>query len=332
MKKNILIIGGGSIGERHVVCFLATGRAEVSLCEISEEVRNRVASAHNLAASFASLDEAIASKPDAAVICAPAHVHMSIASQLVAAGIAVLIEKPLSTSVDDAATFTAQVESSGLESGVAFVYRANPVLQDMHRAIVEGNEFGKILQISVVAGQHFPFYRPAYREIYFTKHETGGGLIQDMFPHLLNAVEWFAGPMSRVIADADHLALEGIEVEDSLTVIGRHGDAMASYSMNLHQAANETTILIVCEKGTAKFEYTKSHWLATMSPEDEFSVQVKIEMERNDLFTNQANAFLDQLESGTEALCSVAEALTTLKTTLAVLQSSRNGGERIDLS
>ncbi len=331
MKKNILIIGGGSIGERHVVCFLATGRAEVSLCEISDEVRERVASAHNLSASFASLDEAIAVKPDAAVICAPAHVHMPIASQLIEAGIPVLIEKPLSTSYDDAAEFTRQLAKSGLAAGIAFVYRSHPALQDMHRAIVEKGEFGKVLQISVVAGQHFPFYRPAYREIYFTKHETGGGLIQDMFPHLLNAVEWFAGPMTWVAADADCLALEGIEVEGSLTVIGRHGNAMASYSMNLHQAANETTILIVCEKGTAKFEYTKSHWVATMSPEDEFSVRAEFELERNDMFTNQANAFLDQIEEKSDALCTVEESLSTLKTTLAVLRSSSLGGERIDL-
>jgi len=331
MKKKILVIGGGSIGARHVECFLGTGRAAVSLCEISDEVRARVASSHDLSATFASLDAAIASGPDAAVICAPAHVHMSIASQLVECGIPVLIEKPLSTSFDEASRFTRQLNRSGLASGVAFVYRSHPALQDMRRAIVENGEFGEVLQISVVAGQHFPFYRPAYREIYFTRHETGGGLIQDMFPHLLNAVEWFAGPMSWVAADADHLALEGIEVEDSLTVIGRHGRAMASYSMNLHQAANETIILMVCEKGTAKFEYGKNHWLATLSPEDEFSVRAKFDLERNDLFTNQANSFLDQQEKKAEALCTVEEALTTLKTTLAVLRSSSPGGERIDL-
>lgn len=331
MKNNILIIGGGSIGARHVTCFLATGRAEVSLCEISDEVRNQVAADHDLSATYSTLDEAIAANPDAAVICAPAHVHMLIASQLVAAGIPVLIEKPLSTSYDDASEFLQQLSKSGLPAGVAFVYRSHPALQDMHRAIVEEGEFGKVLQVSVVAGQHFPFFRPAYREIYFTKHETGGGLIQDMFPHLLNAVEWFAGPMTWISADADHLALEGIEVEDSLTVIGRHGNAMASYSLNLHQTANENTILVVCEKGTAKFEYGKSQWVATMSPEDEFSVRAKFKLERNDLFTNQANAFLDHVEGKADALCTVEESLATLKTTLAVLRSAALGGARIDL-
>ena len=216
--------------------------------------------------------------------------------------------------------FAQLLEDSGLPAGVAFVFRSHPALIDMHDAIVKRKEFGEVLQTVVVAGQHFPFYRPAYREIYFTKHETGGGLIQDMFPHLLNAVEWFAGPMTQLIgADADHLALEGITVEDSLNVIGRHGNAMASYSMNLHQAPFESFIQVICEKGTAKFEYTRSRWSAAVKPGDDYSARKQVELERDDLFIQQSVFFLDQLEGKSPPPCSVSDGLNTLKTTLSVL-------------
>ena len=40
---SILVIGVGSIGERHLRCFQATGRAEVSFVEINESLRATIA-------------------------------------------------------------------------------------------------------------------------------------------------------------------------------------------------------------------------------------------------------------------------------------------------
>ena len=42
MSHRVLIVGVGSIGERHLRCFRATGRAEVSFVEINDELRRSV--------------------------------------------------------------------------------------------------------------------------------------------------------------------------------------------------------------------------------------------------------------------------------------------------
>jgi len=42
-RHRILVIGVGSIGERHVRCLLSTGRARVGICEPNEPLRQRVA-------------------------------------------------------------------------------------------------------------------------------------------------------------------------------------------------------------------------------------------------------------------------------------------------
>ncbi len=41
-KHRILVVGVGSIGERHARCFINTDRAEVGICEINTELRNTV--------------------------------------------------------------------------------------------------------------------------------------------------------------------------------------------------------------------------------------------------------------------------------------------------
>src|SRR5215217_6265260 len=99
-----------------------------------------------------------------------------------------------------------------------------------------------------------PFYRPAYRNTYYARRSSGGGAVQDALTHVLNAGQWLVGNIDRVVADAAHLAIEGVDVEDTVHVIARHGDLLASYSLNQHQAPNETMITVVCEGGTARFE------------------------------------------------------------------------------
>ena len=96
----VVVIGTGSIGERHARCFQQTGRAEVSICEVNAELREAVQDRYGFAQAFASLAEAMAERPDAAVICTPAHLHVGMAIELARAGIPFLMEKPVSTSLE----------------------------------------------------------------------------------------------------------------------------------------------------------------------------------------------------------------------------------------
>ena len=59
-QVRVLVVGAGSIGERHVRCFQETGRARVSLCEINAEVREAVAVRYGLTGVFDDLESAIA--------------------------------------------------------------------------------------------------------------------------------------------------------------------------------------------------------------------------------------------------------------------------------
>lgn len=96
----LLIIGVGSIGLRHLRCFQATGRVRASICEPNEALRLRVAGEQQVERHYADLDAALADRHDAAIIAAPAHLHVPLALRLAQAGVHLLIEKPLSTTLD----------------------------------------------------------------------------------------------------------------------------------------------------------------------------------------------------------------------------------------
>ncbi len=316
----VLVIGAGSIGERHVRCFQQTGRATVSLCEIDSSIRQRVRATYGLEEAFGDLEQTRLLPPDAAVICTPARLHVPMAIRLAEAGIPTLIEKPLSTRLDGIDRLRNSSETGKTLMAVAYVYRAHPMLASMRRSILEGR-FGKPLQLVAFCGQNFPFHRPAYREIYYKNRATGGGAVQDALTHILNAAEWLIGPITELAADAAHKALEGVEVEDTVHVVARHQSVLASYTLNQYQAPNEIVITVVCEDGTARFEMHRNRWRWMSQPQSEWHDESQ-SLERDTLFVRQANSFLDGVEAKAAPLCSLEEGLRTLLVNLAILHAS----------
>ena len=330
--KHILVIGGGSIGERHARCLLNTSKANVSLCDTSADVLERLSAAYPLRQTFASLDAAWSQHEDApfdgVVVCTPAHLHLQMAQDAVRRQVGVLIEKPLDVSLAAAEAFTKLAEEQGTPVGVAYVSRHHPALRAM-RAALEEDRFGAPVQLTVQSGQHFPFYRPAYREIYYTDRATGGGAIQDALTHMLNAAEWLAGPIVHLVADAEHLLLEGVDVEDTVHVIARHQHpdkrgVMSSFSLNQHQYANETSLTIACERGVIRYEAHRCRWVSCTAPDSPWEEEASWTLERDDLFTLQANAMLEMLD-GASPTCDLAAGLQTLRVNLAVLESMQIG-------
>ena len=206
-QPGVLVVGTGSIGERHLRCFLNTGRVRASFVEPQPELRSRIAREYGVT-GYDSLDAAAAEQFDLAVIATPAPSHIPIANELLERGLHLLIEKPLSISTEGVRDLIARAEQQSRVCGVAYVYRCHPVLTAMREALLSGR-FGQPVELVVVTGQHFPTYRPAYKEIYYKDHATGGGAIQDALTHLLNAGEWLLGPVTRLVTDASHQVLPG---------------------------------------------------------------------------------------------------------------------------
>ncbi len=324
VKFKVLIIGCGSIGERHLRCFQRTGRAEPTACEVNPSVLQRIRDQYQVA-GFASLDDALAStKFDAAVVCTPADTHIPVAIKLIQQGMHVLIEKPLSTSLDQVDALKAAIAASGKFCGVGYTYHFMPGLQKMREALRSGR-FGKPLQVVVTAGQHFPTFRPAYREIYYARHEAGGGAIQDLLTHFANAIEWIVGPMTRVYCQAAHQMLEGVTVEDTVCLTANSGDVLVSCSVNQFQPPNESIYQINCEHGSLKYELHEQRWAEWPRGAETWQFHAAPIKERDDIFVAQASAFLDGMTGKPTDLCTVDEAAQTLKVNLANLASWRTG-------
>jgi predicted dehydrogenase len=318
---SILIIGCGSIGERHLRCFQKTGRCTVTACDTNPALLAAMADRYGVPV-HPSLDAALQDGIyDAAVICTPAHLHLPIAIRLLATGLHLFIEKPLAIDQSLVAETRLAIAAAQRHVAVAYVYHLMPWVAGVH-SFLTSSPLGQILHVSAVSGQHFPTFRPAYRDIYYARHDLGGGAIQDAITHTVNAMEWLIGPCSRVYCDAAHQFLDGVTVEDTVNVTARHGSILASYVLNQFQAPNETTFLIHGELGSVKIELHERRWGVLMRGDADWTWHVTPVMERDDLFISQAHAFMDGMEGKPTPLCTFEEAVQTLRFNEAALLSA----------
>src|SRR5688500_1284934 len=121
-RHRVLIVGTGSIGERHLRCFLATGRADVAFVESNPMLARTIADRYPGVAQHNDVDAAIAAGFDVAVIATPAPLHVPLAMRLADARVAVLIEKPLAVTLDGVEQLMQVVQERGVVAGVAYVY------------------------------------------------------------------------------------------------------------------------------------------------------------------------------------------------------------------
>jgi predicted dehydrogenase len=99
-------------------------------------------------AEMAAREAARSDRIDAVAIVTPNHMHHQAAKAFVAAGIHVICEKPLTTTVADALDLAVAVRRSGLVFGLAHNYTGYPLVRQA-RAMVAGGELGRIRVVQV---------------------------------------------------------------------------------------------------------------------------------------------------------------------------------------
>lgn len=326
LPHSALIIGCGSIGERHVRCFLQTGRTRVTACDTNPTLLERIAGTYRVPTA-ADAGAAMAGPDfDAVVICTPAPLHIPLAQKALAAGKNVLIEKPLSHSLAGLDELYAARATSGRQVAVAYVLHVYPFLLAA-REFLDRGDFGPVLQATANCGQPFHVFRPAYAQTYYRDHATGGGAIQDALTHIANWTESVLGPTESVLCDCAHLGLPNVDVEDTVHVTARHGGGrvLVSYSLNQFQAPNEVTLQFNGAGGSVKVEFHRQRWATFAAGANDWTWHEAPSVERDTHFVAQANAFLDQIEGRPSRLCSLEAAAQTLRFNLAALASAKRG-------
>ena len=326
---NILVVGGGSIGQRHVRCLLASKRAEVSLCEVNADLLEQVSAGYPLKETFTDLGGGDLSKVDGVVICTPANLHVQQARKVVAAGVNLFCEKPLTVRDEGVKELLQEIQETGVVAGVGFTWRYVSGIREMHQQL-ESGVIGQLKHVGIRVGQHFPHFRPAYAEVYFASIENGGGAILDAASHQINLAQMFSGRVSSVLAMYGNSGLLKVEVEDTVDTLLLFADGgWGNIHVNLWQRPTEALVTLTGSKGSLRYVYERDAVGLCCETNGEWQ-EKQFKNERDDHYIAEANNFFNAIEGSEEVLCSVEEAYHTSKVCWAI-RKSFDEGRRIEI-
>ena len=157
---------------------------------------------------------------EAVVICTPHPFHAAAAVQALEAGVHVLVEKPLASSLQDCDAMIAAAAAGGCKLATVSQRRwYTPVLR-VKRAIDEGLIGSPILgMVTMLGWRDEPYY--ASDPWRGTWKMEGGGVLVNQAPHQLDLLQWFMGPIAEVYGCWANLNHPYIEVEDTAVAVIR---------------------------------------------------------------------------------------------------------------
>ncbi|WP_432990240.1 Gfo/Idh/MocA family protein [Dactylosporangium sp. CA-233914] len=129
------ILGTGFMGRVHGQAILAAGARVVGVVGRTHDSGTEAALRYPHATGFATVDALLDAGVDVVHVCLPNALHHEASRTLIAAGVAVVCEKPLATSLQDAADLTDAAADAGIVTGVPFVYRYYPVVREIRRRL-----------------------------------------------------------------------------------------------------------------------------------------------------------------------------------------------------
>lgn len=222
--RRILVCGLGSIGRRHLrLLHELDPSLELAACRSGQGPD--CPEEDLLVARFGSLAKALAWQPDAAIVASPAPLHCAQAVELAAAGVALLIEKPLGTGEEPQAAWLPlqSAAEKALPILVGYVLRhdpAWPVLQ----AWLASERIGTLMSAHGRCGSWLPDWRPGsdYRLGVSARRELGGGVLLEL-SHDIDLLRSLLGPLIVTAADLSCSGLLEIDVEDRALLLLRTG-------------------------------------------------------------------------------------------------------------
>jgi predicted dehydrogenase len=213
-KLRIAVAGAGYIGQAHMGVAQRSSTCTLSAIVDPIPAAQQWASAARVPL-YASLTELLAKdRPDGIVLATPNQLHVPHALECIAAGIPILLEKPIAPTLAEAMEVVHAVKRTGAKVLIGH-HRAHSLIMAKAKAVIDSGQLGKLVSVMGSA----QFFKPDH---YFVdgpwRRELGGGPILLNMIHEVHNLRMLCGEISAVQAIKSH-ATRGFVVEDTVAIL-----------------------------------------------------------------------------------------------------------------
>lgn len=227
-KTRIAVAGAGYIGLAHIGVALASRSCQLSaIVDVSPAAKSVAAKAE--VPLYRSLEELFErDRPDGVILATPNQLHLAQGLMCIEAGVPILLEKPIATSVAEGERLVEAAEARGARVLIGH-HRAHSPIMAKARQVVASGALGRLVAVMGSA----TFLKPDH---YFDeapwRREPGGGPILLNMIHEVHNLRLLCGEIVSVQAIASHAA-RGLPVEDTVAISLRFASgALGSFMLS----------------------------------------------------------------------------------------------------
>lgn len=311
---NILIIGLGSIGQRHLrnlkkilpkAQFYALRKKHITplLSNKNKPTKGDIEKKYSL--KYISNLEDINQKKiniDCAFVCTPTSDHISQAMWLVKNNINCFVEKPLGSSLKRVNELNLLLKKKrNVITMMGFQLRFNPIIKYLEKIVQKKSPIGKIFSLHIHHGEHIADFHPYedYRISYAANKKLGGGVILtqiheiDYLLHLFKNYSFANNyPLSSTVSDLD------IDVEDVFSagflLKNKSHKILCSMNLNFLERPKKRKIYFIGQKGSIEVCLNAQKVLIFKNAT---KVIKNFKFSKNDIFIKELKFFISKIKS-----------------------------------
>ena len=203
-----------------------------------------------------SAEASFAAGVDLVIVCNPTRCHVDTALKCIAAGVPVLIEKPISDDLAAAEQLSTAAANAGTWAGMAYSLRYHPAYR-LARDLLAAGRIGRVLYAKAWFEGYLPNWHPweDYHQSYAARRDLGGGALPTL-DHELDYFNWCFGRAESASGLTANSGALGIDADDIAMVTACYpGITMASAVFSLCRRDRSRGFVFVGSEATLQTQF-----------------------------------------------------------------------------
>jgi predicted dehydrogenase len=256
--------------------------------------------------------------------------HLEVAIPAAEAGCHLLLEKPVSNSLDGLEELAAALKRGGGRLLVGFQFRFHPALRQIVGLLAD-EAIGRILSVRAHWGEYLPGWHPweDYRRSYSARSTLGGGVILTLC-HPFDYLRWCLGEVSEVWAFAGKLSDLELDVEDTAEIgLQFASGALGSIHLDYNQRPASHHLEFCGTLGTLRWDQVDGEVAVFRAVPWEDgqesgwrSFPIPDRFERNGMFLEEMRHFIAVARGEAQPACTLRDGERALELAVAALTSA----------
>ena len=317
-----LVVGYGSVGKRHIENLSKLKNMEIIVCtkkkpdQFLKQKKCKI---------YTTIKECVKENPKFAIVSNETRFHIKTALYLAKAGIHMLIEKPLSHSLQGTNDLLTIIKKKKLVILMGCNFRFHPCIMLMRDMILQG-DLGRVISTQVENGSFLPDWHPYenYQTNYAARNDLGGGVVLTCI-HEIDYLYWFFGTVSDVFSITGKFSDLNTKAEDlSAIILKFKNNVVAEAHLDYFQQPSARNCKIIGTKGTLTWNIEKNSVRYYSMKNKKWIEKLKLKnYDINKTYIQELTHLIESIQGKTKPINDLKEGIYTLKVALTVKKSSK---------